>query len=298
LPSLNTLRTFEAAARHAGFTAAAEELHVTHAAVSKQIRELEEWLGTTLFVRNGRGVALTEAGRRLGASLTEPFDRIAEAVRESSGRGEHCRFKVSVDIALASRWLVGRLPRFIARYPSIDIAIEPYDEFDCPRGGEADLAIRFGSGDWADAETIVLSEVWEFAVCSPRLMAERPSWRLEDIGDYSLLFDRKEWWFEWLIKAGIQDAREWRGVYLKHLAYEAAEAGQGFALADQVVATDALLEGKLVLPFDFETKTARNYFIVRPKGAKETGPARAFREWLTSELHETLEAFRTIKPAA
>jgi LysR family glycine cleavage system transcriptional activator len=297
LPSLNALKTFEAAARHEGFTAAAGELCVTHTAVSKQIRDLEAWMGTALFVRTGRGVILTGAGRRLGAALSAPLDRIAEAVFDCSACGDHRHLKVSADAPMASRWLVRRLDRFRAAHPGIDLDIKPGGEFANPRG-EADLAVRYGPGDWDDVEITPLSDSWDFPVCAPSLIAGRVLQEIEDIGDYLLLHEHcKEWWVDWLAEAGVKGAEQWRGAVMQHLAYEAAEAGQGFALVDYILATDALLEGRLVQPFDIELKAKESYFIVRAKGARESGPARAFREWIAAEMSETLKIFTAFKTA-
>ena len=125
LPSLNALKAFEAAARNVSFTDAAAELFVTHAAVSRHVRELEESLGTELFTRTGRGVALTEAGRRFGTQLTPLFDQLAEAAREAAAVGAARTLKVSVEPAIASRWLVARLGKFNALHPDIELTIDP-----------------------------------------------------------------------------------------------------------------------------------------------------------------------------
>src|SRR4029079_12829971 len=126
LPSLNALKAFEAASRHESFTEAAAELFVTHAAISRHIRELEEWLGTELFSRTGRGVALTDAGRRFGNRLTPLFDNMAEATREAAAQGTVRTLNVSVEPSIASRWLVPRLGRFNELHPDIELNIDPH----------------------------------------------------------------------------------------------------------------------------------------------------------------------------
>ena len=106
----------------------------------------------------------------------------------------------------------------------------------------------------------------------------------------------KEWWGEWLQEAGVQGVEDWRGpVFQNQLALEAAEAGQGFALGDQILCTDALLEGWLARPFEFDMKDHGAYWIVRKKGSKESAPARVFREWLMGEVVETNKKFATLK---
>lgn len=293
LPSLNALKAFEAAARHESFSEAAAELFVTHAAISRHIRDLEEWLGTELFIRTGRGVELTEAGRRYGAHLTPLFDQMAEATREAAAMGKVRQLNVSVEPAFASRWLVTRLGRFQELHPDIELAIDPTTRLADFHAGDADLGIRYGEGGWEDVEAIRLSEVVIFPVCAPSLIAGVAELRPEDLSRYNLLHEqRKQWWADWLAAAGITGIEDWRGtLFQNHLAIEAAEAGQGFALGDQILCTDALVEGWLVRPFNLDMKDHGSYWIVRARGSRETAPARAFREWLMSEMAETNRRF-------
>lgn len=297
LPSLNALKAFEAAARHESFTDAAEELFVTHAAVSRHIRDLEEWLGTQLFLRTGRGVELTDAGRRYGGQLTPLFDAIAEATRDAAAVGDVRQLKVSVEPSIASRWLVPRLGRFNDLHPDIELSIDPDTRLVDFRAGEADVGIRFGPGNWQDVEAQKLTDCVIFPVCAPGLITDAPGLKPSGLGDYNLLHEsRKQWWADWLAAAGVTGIEDWRGtIFQNHLAIEAAEAGQGFALSDQILCTDSLVDGWLVRPFDFDMKDPWTYWIVRAKGSKETAPARAFREWLTGEMADTNRKFAAIK---
>ena len=299
LPSLNALKAFEAAARHGSFTQAADELFVTHAAISRHIRDLEDWLGTQLFLRTGRGVQLTEAGRRFGGKLTPLFDGMAEATREAAAVGDVRQLKVSVEPSIASRWLVARLGGFGELHPDIELAIDPTNSLADFRSGEADLGIRYGRGNWDDVEMVRLSHVVIFPVCAPRLTADAPDLKPDGLSNYNLLHeDRKQWWADWLRQAGVAGVEDWRGtVFHNHLAIEAAEAGQGFALGDQILCTDALLDGRLKRPFGLDLTDHGSYWIVRAKGSKETAPARAFREWLTGEMAETNRKFAGLKPS-
>ena len=302
LPSLNALKAFEAAARLESFTEAAGELFVTHAAVSRHVRDLEEWLGTELFIRTGRGVQPTEAGRRFVSRLTPLFDQIADATREAAAVGDVRQLKVTVEPAVASRWLVPRLGRFNDLHPDIELAIDPTTEFADFRSGEADVGIRYGAGNWPDVEAVKLTDALIFPVCAPKLIRERTSVTPADLADYNLLHEsRKQWWADWLAATGVTGVEDWRGtLFQNHLAIEAAEAGQGFALGDQLLCTDALAEGWLVRPFAFDIKDHWHYWIVRGKGQKETPPVRAFREWLMGEIAETNKRYAQLtgqKPA-
>ena len=297
LPSLNALKAFEAAARLQSFTEAAAELFVTHAAISRHIRELEEWLGTQLFNRTGRGVTMTDAGRRFGTRLTPLFDTLADATREAAAQGDIRKLHVSVEPAIASRWLVHRLGRFNELHPDIELDIDPSSRLVDFRSGEADLGIRYGRGNWEDVEAVKLSDVEIFPICSPKLIEGRPAITPADLKDFNLLHEqRKQWWAEWLEAAGISNVEDWRGsTFQNHLAIEAAESGQGFALGDQILCTDGMLEGWLARPFNRDMKDHGSYWIVRAKGSKEAAPARAFREWLLAEMAETNRKFAQIK---
>jgi LysR family glycine cleavage system transcriptional activator len=293
LPSLNALKAFEAAARHESFTDAAHELFVTHAAISRHVRDLEEWLGTALFTRTGRGVELTEAGRNFGSRLTSLFDQIAEATREAAAVGDARLLRVSVEPALASRWLVPRLGRFRDLHPDIELSIDATSKLVDFRSGEFDIGMRYGHGGWADVEAVKLADSVSFPVCAPSLVAGRKSLKPADLGSFTLLHeDRKQWWEDWLQAAGVISGVDWRGpVFQAHLAIEAAEAGQGFALGDQILCMDSILEGWLVRPFNLDMKDHGTYWIVRAKGSKESVPARAFREWVMAEMADTNRKF-------
>jgi LysR family glycine cleavage system transcriptional activator len=300
LPSLNALRAFEAAARHESFTQAAQELFVTHAAISRHVRDLEEWLGTELFSRTGRGVALTDAGQRFGNRLTPLLDNMAEAAREAAAQGDVRTLSVSVEPATASRWLVPRLGRFNELHPDIELVINPETRLVDFRSGEAEVGIRYALTDTGDVEMVKLSDSLSFPVCSPGLIEGHTPIAPADLRHYTLLHEqRKQWWADWLAAAGVIGVEDWRGtVFQNHLAIEAAEAGQGFALGDQILCTDAIVAGRLVRPFALDMKDHGSYCIVRAKGVKESAPARAFREWLQAEMAETQRKFASIKSAS
>ena len=297
LPSLNALKAFEAAARHESFSDAAVELFVTHAAISRHIRDLEESLGTELFNRTGRGVQLTEAGTRFGERLTPLFDQIAEASREAAAVGAARTLRVSVEPAFASRWLVGRLAKFNDLHPDIELTIDSTNRLVDFYVDDVDIGVRYGNGVWDGVEAAKLSDVVIFPVCEPKLIADDPKLTPEGLGKYTLLHEnRKQWWADWLAAAGVKAEMDWRGtIFQNHLAVEAAEAGAGFALGDQILCTDALVEGWLVKPFATDMKDHGAYFIVRKKGSKETAVVKAFREWLLSELVETNRKFAGMK---
>ncbi len=300
LPSLNGLKAFEAAARNESFTDAAAELLVSHAAISRHIKELEENLGTQLFVRTGRGVELTEAGQRFGSRLTPLFDQLADSAREAAAVGDVRPLRVSVQPSIASRWLVARLGSFNALHPDIELNIDPSNELIDFYVDPFDLGLRHGLGGWDDVEAVKLSDVVVFPVCSPAFLVKHPALKPADLVEMNLIHeDKKQWWADWLASAGVKSSGDWRGpIFQNQLALEAAEAGQGFALGDPILCTDSLLEGWLARPFNLDMKEHGGYWLVRRKGSRETGPMRAFREWLAGEFVETNKRFQQFKAKA
>jgi DNA-binding transcriptional LysR family regulator len=199
LPSLNQLRAFEAAARPQSFSKAAEELFVTHAAVSRHVRELEEWLGTQLFVRTGRGVVLTDAGKRYAARLTPIFDAIAEATRDAMIEGDSSHLTVAPDGAFASRWLIPRLGNFNAAHPEIELSVSPGEYISDFYKGEDDIAIRYGTGGWPEVEAELLCTARIFPVCAPQVIADDPPETPDDLARFTLLHENsQQWWADWL----------------------------------------------------------------------------------------------------
>lgn len=298
LPSLNQLRAFEAAARPESFSKAADELFVTHAAISRHIRELEDWLGTRLFVRTGRGVVLTEAGKHYARRMTPIFDAIAEATRDVMIEGDSSHLTVAPDGAVASRWLVPRLGNFNAEHPSIELSVSPGDYISDFYSGEDDLAIRYGPGGWPEVEAELLCNAKVFPVCAPALAPDTDSMQLADLTQHTLLHENnRQWWADWLRSAGSRNADlPWHGpLFQNYLAIQAAEAGQGFALADQLIATDALAEGRLVMPFECVMNDDDGYWLVWGKGLKLNAAGLAFRQWLTDEVAKTEATFEKLR---
>lgn len=291
LPSLNGLKAFESAARSVSFTLAAAELNVTHAAISRHIRELEAWLGAKLFHRTGRGVELTEEGARLAAELTPAFDLLCRATERFAAPGRRRQLVVSADPPFAALWLVPRLGGFTAAHPEVDLVLDPSTRLVDFEKNEADVGLRYGKGGWRDVEALMLIESVVAPVCSPSLLAKSAIRQPADLGRATLLQeDTKHDWRIWLAAAGVADRVDVNGPVLKgHLAIAAAEAGQGFALADDIQAGDALLAGRLVRPFQ-ATVRHHAYYFVRGSGSRETKAAAAFRVWLMSEIGRTKTA--------
>ncbi len=300
LPSLNALKAFEAAARHGSFSGAADELGVTHAAVSRHIRDLEIWLGTKLFVRTGRGVELTERGTSYAAGITRGFDIIAAATESVVGRRRRRRQRlvVSVEPSLAALWLVPRLGRFTSAHPDIDLTLDSTSRLADFSHNEADLGIRYGQGPWANVAAEKIISTCLTPVCSPALLAAKCFADPADLEAGLLLQEeQRQYWNEWLCAAGIADRIAPEGLRLSgHLTIPAAEAGQGLALADEMMAGDALVGGRLVRPFTVAV-THYSYFLARDAGRRETRAMAAFGAWFKDEIAQTLDAIAKVPRA-
>ncbi|MEZ5924859.1 MAG: transcriptional regulator GcvA [Hyphomicrobiaceae bacterium] len=290
LPSLTALRAFEAAARHESFSRAASELFVTHAAISRQIRELEADLKLALFRRTGRGVQLTEAGGEYARKLTRAFDRISDATRElSSARGRRA-LPLSVEVGLASTWLVPRLGRFGERCPDVDLILDATDTLIDFRRSEAEIGIRCGKGRYPGLRSEEIVRLLVFPVAAPSLVRSAGLKDLRDLSRVTLLHqDSKRWWGDYLTHFEVPATAAGAGPTMpSHNAIEAAIGGLGVALADNVIAAEPLLDGRLVRLFAVKPEDVA-YHFVSLEDRKESESAQSFKAWLYEEMARTQE---------
>lgn len=292
LPPLNGLRAFEAAARHLSFTKAAEELHVTQAAVSHQIKNLEERLGMRLFRRLNRALLLTDEGQRLFLPVRDAFERLAEAVEGLRARDTGGPLTVSVLPSFAAKWLVPRLSRFQERCPDIDLRITALERLVDLVRDDVDIAIRFGSGTWPGLKAEMILEDRITPVCSPALAKRlrEPA----DLAHATLLHETMEPmrnfpdWAAWLQAAGVSGVDVSRGLRFSHthILLQAAIDGRGVALGQLPLAADDLAAGRLVAPFDLSLPIGYAYYLVYLPEAAERPKIKAFREWVNAETTE------------
>ncbi|MDH3664084.1 MAG: transcriptional regulator GcvA, partial [Alphaproteobacteria bacterium] len=254
LPSLNALRAFEAAARHLSFSRAAEELHVTKAAVSHQVKALEEDLGLPLFRRLNRALLLTPAGQTLFPAISEALGLMHAAVARLKRQDRTGELVLTMLDSFAAIWLVPRLSRFRHAHPEIDVRIATSDDSIDFAHTDVDLAIRYGAGHWPEvhAERLMTEEI--FPVCAPSLLKSGPPLaKPADLVRHTLLHDYgHETWRRWLLAVGETGVDADRGPGYQHsnLVLQAAEQGDGVAMARSVLAAEALASGRLVKPFD------------------------------------------------
>jgi LysR family glycine cleavage system transcriptional activator len=288
LPPLNGLRAFEAAARHLSFTRAAEELHVTQAAVSHQVKSLEDYLGIKLFRRFNRSLLLTDEGQSFLPGLTKAFDLLDDSARRLAKKEAGGALTVSVLPSFAARWLVARLGRFRRAHPEVDLRIDPNAGLADFAHGDVDIGIRYGKGNYPGLRSDRLMAEDIFPVCSPTLLeGEHPLRHPEDLAHHTLLHDDGHGdWRTWLLANEVKNVDPLRGTVFtdSSVLIEAAKQAQGVALARSVLAADELEAGTLVRPFGKQSVPAEYaYYIVCPEDTANLPKIKAFREWLLKE---------------
>lgn len=307
LPPLNALKAFEAAARHLSVKRAAAELNVTPAAVSHQIRTLEEYLGVQLFHRYNRALELTDAARACLPKLREGFDCLIKAVevlRAQKGTGA---LTVSAAPSFAARWLMPRLHRFFEAHPEVDVRVSARMR-QVSEGGkgtvaeratieawlaDSDIAILYGRGDYPSYQVDKLLSLTVTPICSPKLITgQTPLTRPEDLRNHLLLhddtgdlYDGESFWDVWLKAAGVNGVDTQRGPHFSHavLAFEAAIEGAGVLATMPVLAAADLHAARLITPFQLRVPLQSAYYLVCSSTAMTRPAVSAFREWLLSE---------------
>ncbi|MDX1711649.1 MAG: transcriptional regulator GcvA [Rhodovibrionaceae bacterium] len=300
LPPLNALRAFEAAARHLSFTKAAEELNVTQAAVSHQVKTLEEVLDVELFRRLNRQIQLTEAGETLLPAASQAFDSLAVAVSRLPTADRTGELRLSALPSFAAKWLMPRLFRFRELHPDIDILLEASHVLTDFRRSDTDLAIRYGGGNYEGLSIELLMREEHLPVCSPRLLedarANGPPLEVpEDLARHTLLHDDSPGTFEfpawdtWLKAAGVEgvDTRHGPRFSDSAMLVQAAVAGYGVALGRRSLCAEELASGQLVAPFDFVLRADAAYYLAALPEKWDSPKVHAFRNWLHAEVERT-----------
>ena len=290
LPPLNALRAFVAAARHLSFSRAAEELFVTPAAVSQQVKLLEDHLGHVLFRRTNRALLLTDEGQALLPGLAEAFTLMHHALASLETLDDTGVLTVSMAPSFAAKWLVPRLESFQSLHPDIDVRVTASMNLVAFADDGVDCAIRYGLGQYPGLVVDKLLDESVVPVCSPALRgAGAPPDLLRDV---TLLHDDSPeqdascpTWRMWLKAAGIDGVDAGRGLHFNQasLVLEAAIAGRGAALAKVQLAGDDLRSGRLVRLFDVSQPVAFGYYFVCPPAKAAQRKVALFRDWILRE---------------
>ena len=307
LPPLNSLKAFEAAARHLSVKKAALELNVTPAAVSHQIRTLEEYLGIQLFHRYNRALELTDAARASLPKLREGFDCLAQAVERLRTHQSPGMLTVSAAPSFAARWLMPRLHRFLVEHPEIDVRVSARMRRVSVDGkadvaeratleswlDDSDVAILYGRGHYPGLSVNKLLDLTITPICSPRLLEGEHALKTpadlrhhlllhDDTGD---LYDGEPFWEVWLKAANVSGVDAKRGPHFSHavLAFEAALDGVGVLASMPVLASEELAAGRLVTPFELRVPLASAYYLVCEESTATRPAVAAFNSWLIEE---------------
>ncbi len=250
------LRAFDVAARNLNLTAAAEEMNVTHAAVSRQVKQLEERLGVKLFERLPRGLRLTAPGALLAEGTRVAFDRLAAALEDVSVPALRRKLTISTFSSLNARWLMPRLRSFSMVFPDVDLQVITTAELVDFAREDVDIAIRFGGGHYPGLHVVPLFKPREIVVCSPALLKSGPPLKtITDLRNFTLLHDDSHrTWVRWLEAVGAKGVNPRRGIICgdRNSMLQAALDGQGVAIASAVFAANELLAGRLVKIFEHE----------------------------------------------
>jgi len=288
LPPLAAIRVFEAVARHLSFTKAAEELGMTQAAASYQIKLLEERVGAPLFLRRPKQIVLTEAGQRMAPAVSEAFALLsgAYAAARSGADGMLC---VSTLLTFASNWLAQHLGSFQVAHPSLAVRLDTSNRLVDFTREDIDIAIRSGGGNWPGVETHMLFRADFTPVLSPRLAASiggvnEPA----DLLKLPILDPGDIWWQEWFALAGLpaEELASRPGTSMGAQAYEAnaAIAGHGVAILTRALFKAELADGRLIQPFDLVGDDGHAYWLVYPTARRNVPKIRAFRDWILAEI--------------
>ncbi len=296
LPPLNSLKNFEAAGRLLSFTRAAQELNVTQAAVSHQIKVIEEYLGVTLFVRYPRKLVLTEQGKELLPEVIEAFDKVSNAIGAVSQEPASKMVSVRLAPSFAAKWLSPRLKYFWLQYPEIDLCLyHAHPPVDFERE-EIDIAVTYGKGEWPGVVAEPILSLDFFPVCTPTFMSnDKPLSDINNLKYYTLLHDADyQCWADWLKLANIEEIDANKGTIIDdtNVLIQAVVDGQGVALGSTTFVQDLLESGRLIKPFDITLVNEFAYYIVCPQAHLKNPSVQAFKDWILELTDEHIQKAR------
>jgi LysR family transcriptional regulator, glycine cleavage system transcriptional activator len=288
LPPLNALKAFEAAGRHASFTRAADELRVTHGAVSRHVQALEAWLGLPLFERHNRRVVLTEVGQSYLAEIGAALDRVALATARQVERGQARVLHVNAVATFTLRWLIPRLSRFQRAHSSVEVRLTTSNVPLANIAEPFDVAIRGGPDARPGHVGHRFLDEERIPVCSPALLQRLPLEEPAQLAQHTLLHAATlpEVWPQWLSAAGVPNLKPQASITLEHfyLTLQAALDGMGVAMGPTRLIDDDVAAGRLMLPFAGPALPARSYYAYVPEARADDPAVRAFCEWLLTAV--------------
>ena len=301
IPPLRALKAFESSARHLSFTKAAEELFVTQAAISHQIKSLEEMTGVRLFQRYNRSLKLTTDGQVYLLSIMEPLEQLEKASRQLSNRNSKGMLKISLLPSFATKWMAKRIWKFQDKFPEIEVSISAFEWLADFKKEDIDIAIRYGKGNWSDVYCELLFEERVFPICSKTVyksLDKNPSPSI--LFEHSLMHDdfSTEDWDMWFNETGIKIKNPIKGTRFSHTVtmLESIENGKGFALGRTPLVIDDLQRKLLYAPFDISIPSEFAYYFVCPKGTENSPKVFEFKKWLIKEANNSIKMAEKFVP--
>lgn len=286
LPNLAALRAFEAAARHGNFSRAAEEIHVTHGAISHSVRALEDELGVALFARHGKRIAITPEGERFAVTLRKALTDIANAAAALQAAGKQSKLTVTALPSFAARWLAPRLGIFIEQHPDLEVMLQSSNHLTDFVRESVDVGIRFGHGSYPGLKVEKIMDDYYYPVASPRFNGGKLPRTPQQLEGHPLLRCDMEPWTPWFRAAGLDLPEPTGGLMFQDssMLVRAAVEGHGIALARHAIAASDIETGALVRLFDVAVKCPESYYLVCPPDALKKPQVHAFRTWLLGEV--------------
>lgn len=287
LPPLTSLRTFEAAARHLSFTSASSELCVTQSAISHQIKALEEYLGSALFIRHPRTLELTETGNKLLPVVRDSLDAISRTIADIRNERELSPLCIAVAPSFAAHWLMPRLEQLFEKHPSIELSLKHSNTLVDFSTEQFDIAITYGSNPWPGLQSQAVLQIDFFPVCSPALLDNNHQLNtFDDLKNFNLLHDADhQTWTNWLELAGAANVDPNRGTVVDdtNVLIKAARDGLGIAMCSMPFVKDLLASGKLVRPFELSLSSDEAYYALCPKEHLARKEVNTFWNWLSDQ---------------
>ncbi|OOF70514.1 transcriptional regulator GcvA [Rodentibacter caecimuris] len=292
LPPLNSLKSFESAARHLSFTKAAEELFVTQAAVSHQIKLLEDFLDIQLFKRKNRALELTEFGKAYFIDINKCLRRLNEATERLLTLKTDPHLSISVPQTFGIQWLVPHLSEFNHLHPEIEVRLKGEDQDEGGLNKEIDVAIYYGKGNWENMQVTRLAEENLLILASPKLLAEKPIVDKNALKHHTLLhIHTRDNWQRIADHLQLDDLNIQQGPLFSHtfMALQAAVHGQGIVLANRLLALQEITAGNLQIALPTTVRDPKSFYVVNHFDRINNEQIQAFREWILNSIVKTKE---------
>jgi len=285
LPPLNAIRAFEATGRLGGVLRASEELHVTHGAVSRHVKQLEEWLDVTLFDRSQRALILNEAGEAYLKSISSALDLVQEGTTNLRQYKGSKRLGISTTHSIATKWLMDKLPDFSNQHPDIEVWISIEQHLIDFSNSDIDIGLRMGKGPWPGLSCVPIMTDKLIPVCSLQLLEQGPAIKKpQDLSRYTLLHDQdpNAQWSRWFKHFDIEKIEHSKGPRFSSsdILLSAAMSGQGVALVNEVLAEQDITQGRLVQVLPLSIDLGDYYWLVTKGNIQSSKKVKIFTDWI------------------